>query len=290
MTSLARELWRITEPLHQVAYRSPRAAAAYEALGLTTPPQQYFANRLAALGPIGPRTAVAVLHGFAPDYVGSAVPEVWSIADPSDVCRARVVAASETLGSILGHVVERTEFKAAEVALRTLAAHLDFAGSPLGAAWADLPRPTDNIGSVWHSCTVLREHRGDAHWRATASAGIDSVECHLLHAADGAMPEELLKRVSGWDDVAWIAAERRLEKRGLLTRKASGDLVLSEDGRTVKNAIEDATDAHANVAIAKLGTDAIDTLRRDLRPATEAVIESGFVAAWKMREERWRDR
>jgi hypothetical protein len=45
MSVLVRNLWRVTEPFHQLAYRSPEAVAAYEAIGLQVAPHQYFASR-----------------------------------------------------------------------------------------------------------------------------------------------------------------------------------------------------------------------------------------------------
>jgi len=38
MGATARNLWRVTEPFHQLAYRSLEAVAAYEAIGLQVAP------------------------------------------------------------------------------------------------------------------------------------------------------------------------------------------------------------------------------------------------------------
>lgn len=300
--TVSRELWRVVEPLHQVAYRSPEAARNYSALGLTTPPQQYFANRLAALGSIGPTTATAVLFGFAPSYVASAVPDVWALANPDDVCDARQEAACTCLVRILGDITtSRLMVEAADLAT-TLVGLLDFAGTPLAAAWADRPAARDPLGRLWQACTVLREHRGDVHWRATASHGINSVECHILHAADGAMPEELLKRVSGWDDASWSRAVDGLVHRGLITSglvtsgqvgrgesREAASLQLTEQGRAIKRSIESMTDAHALLAIETIGVDRVLMFRENLRPWITALMQTDVIGAWKIREELWRD-
>lgn len=288
MVNLARELWRVVEPYHQVAYRSPEATAAYEALGLVTAPHQYFANRLAVMGAVGSTTASAVLFGFNPAYVATAVPTIWSIAEPRAVCDARREAAVSCLRRIVpGIESSPVTFELASIA-RDVAKSLDFAGSPIGAAAFDQDYPDSPDAALWHSCTVVREHRGDAHWRATASHGIDPVECHILHAADGAMPEDLLQRVSGWGDAAWTAATERLARRGLVGL-TNGIAALTAEGRATKRAIEAATDAHAERAVESIGAARLSELRERMRPWVSAIMDADVIGAWKMREALWRD-
>ena len=286
MSGLARELWRAIEPFHQIVYRSPEAVAEYQKIGLDRPELQYFGNRLAALGNIGPHHAVAVLFGFDPSYVARAIPEVWSVADAAKVTTARFTAADLTLSRILGEAASSSAMKSCAESARRMVENLEFAGSPMAAAHRDLPYPDEPMMQLWHSCTVLREHRGDAHWRATAAQLIDPVECHLLHAADGAMPEDMLQRVSGWSDAAWIAATERLRSRGLIE---AAELSLTVTGRRTKAAIESATDESAARCFAAGGSDAPRQLREDMRPWTDLIMDSGVIGAWKLREELWKD-
>ena len=288
MPNTSRELWRVVEPYHQVAYRSPEATAAYTTLGLTTPPHQYFANRLAVMGPVGTTTASAVLFGFNPMYVATAVPEIWKIAEPQRICDARRDAAVACLRRIVpGIETSPLTIELAHIA-RDLVLRLDYAGSPIGAACFDQAYPDSPDAGLWHSCTVLREHRGDTHWRATAAHGIDPVECHILHAADGAMPEDLLQRVSGWDDVAWADAKHRLARRGIIEINEDRP-VLTDDGRTTKRAIEAATDSHADRAIEAVGAARVLELRERMRPWIAMIMDADVIGAWKMREELWRE-
>ena len=286
MSALARELWRAIEPFHQLVYRSPEATYEYEEIGLNRPDLQYFGNRLAALGNIGPTHAVAVLWGFAPSYVERGVPEVWTVADSSLVSQARMRAADATLRRILGDEVASPEMHRAAETARRMVESLDFAGAPMAAAHFDVPYPEEPGLRLWHSCTVLREHRGDAHWRATSAAGIDSVECHLIHAADGAMPADLLQRVSGWNDEAWGQATERLRSRGLIETKA---LSLTDLGRAAKLKIERDTDRVAATAVTTVGSDKTRELRETMRPWTDRIMDSGVIGAWKMREALWKD-
>lgn len=295
MHRLSREVWRVVEPFHQLAYRSPEAAEAFAEIGLTRADHIYFGQRVAALGPVGRDVAVAVLYGFDPDYVGGAIPEVWTVAPPEAVVAARRIGASRTLGRILGaDAASSADMVEAAGIARAMVEALDFAGRPLAAAHADLGWPDSNAdahagsgaaATLWHACTVLREHRGDAHWAATSGEGIDSVECHVLHAADGAMPADMLQRVSGRSDDDWAAAVERLEHRGLV----DADQHLTERGRATKLRIEWSTDRAAATAISAVGDDAAERLRTLMHPWTATIMEAGVIGAWRMREQLWRD-
>lgn len=282
---LARDLWRVIEPYHQLAYRSPEATAAYEALGLDRPDLQYFGNRLAAAGPVGVRTAVALLFGFSPAYVAGAVPEVWQRAEASGIADARRQAAGAVLDRVIGSAVASDEMRRSAELARRAVESADFAGRPMAAANADLPWSHEPALVLWQACTVLREHRGDAHWAATSAEGVGPVECHVLHAADGAMPAELLQRVSGWDDPAWAAANESLTLRGLLQSNGT----LTDAGRAVKLRIERATDRAAAQSLQAIGADGADELRTLMTPWVSAIVEADVVGAWKMREALWRD-
>lgn len=288
MNADSRELWRLVEPYHQLSYRSPEAIAAYVAIGLERPEHQYFGSRLAALGPVGTRVATALLFGFAPEYVARAVPSVWEVATPASIVAARFDGARTTLRRVLGDLYESDGVRGAADLVRMAAESADLAGRPMAAAHADLPWPDDAAMVLWHGCTILREHRGDAHWAATSSEGVDAVECHVLHAADGAMPGALLQRVSGWDDAQWRAATERLAGRSLVTG-AGESLDLTDQGRLLKLRIERATDRGAAQPLGMLGAAGVTRLLETLRPVVRAVIDSGAVPTWEMREQLWRD-
>jgi len=280
----ARSMWRVVEPYHQLAYRSPEAVAQMQGLGLHRPELQYFGARLAALGPVVAPVAVAVLYGFAPAYVQRAIPEVWERADPASITQARRRAADETLRRILGALVDAaTIARAAELARRAATA-ADLPGRPLAAAHLAQPWPDEAHLVLWHACTVLREHRGDAHWVATAAAGLDAVECHVLHGADGHMPPEMLQRVTGWDDPAWAAATDRLRERALI----GPDGVTTAAGAALKERLERHTDELADVPYRELGAPERRELQAVLASLVRPILDAGVAEAWKLREQLWR--
>ena len=288
MGATARNLWRVTEPFHQLAYRSPEAVAAYEAIGLRAAPHQYFASRLAAAGEVTHGVAVSLLFGFAPDYVAQAVPDVWGIVDAKSVVDARTKGAESTLRRILGDAWNGSEIERANSIAQDMIQQLSFAGKPMAAAQNDVPQPELAGLQLWRACTILREYRGDAHWAATAAAGIDAVECHILHAADGAMPEDLLHRVTGWNDPEWEAAKERLRSRGLL-KNSGPNLELTDAGAEVKLFIEHSTDSGSSLPVSVAGEKQTTELIELMKPWISAIMDADVIGAWKMREQLWRD-
>lgn len=199
---LVRRLGWLTETVHAVVYFAPEARVAYEQLGLRGFWRGYFAGRCAALGPVGPDLAAAVLGGFAPTMVARAVPEVWHITTPAEVLTARTHAATAALRRLLPVNSEDEVVTAAELTGRCVEA-LDVSGRPMAAAHRQVARPTDPVGALWHDVTVLREHRGDGHLIAVAAAGLVWPEPHLL-IADRLDPARQAHR--GWTDEQWTVA------------------------------------------------------------------------------------
>ncbi len=273
---LVRRAWRVIEPCHQVAYRSPSVAAAYDELGLVERDHRYYGSRLAPLGPVSLEVAVAVLWGFAPTAVARGVPGVWDVAAPADIAAARLAGAARTLDEL------DTDLGPAAAALGPVAEAIDLPGRPVAAAHLGLGWPEDAAGRLWLAATVLREHRGDAHWQATAEADLDAVECHILHGCDGHMPLDLLQRVAAWDDETWAEATDRLGARGLIA-----DDTTTSAGAELKARLEHRTDELA----ARPWRDVSDPdgLLGTLEPVARAAIGSGLLETWEVRERLWRD-
>lgn len=198
-----RRLGRLTEVLHAVVYFAPEPAERYAALGLRGYWRGYFASRAAAVGTPSAPLVTALFGGFAPEFVARAVPQVWEIADPTQVLAARSDGATAVLRRLLASRLDAAAVRSAAEATAVVVADPDIAGRPMAAAHLALPRPADPLAALWHDCTVLREHRGDGHLAAVAAAGLRWPVPHLL-ASDRVDPQQQAFR--GWSDESWQAA------------------------------------------------------------------------------------
>jgi hypothetical protein len=89
MSTLARRMWSLFEPVHAVVYFSPESRSGFEAAGLRGFWRGYFAGRAAPLGAVGAAPVVAAFASFAPGMVARALPDVWQRASPQRALQAR---------------------------------------------------------------------------------------------------------------------------------------------------------------------------------------------------------
>jgi hypothetical protein len=265
--SVERELWRVLEAVHAVAYFTPEAKGVFRELGLRGFWDGYFAARSAPLGTPGPRLVTALFHGFAPRMVEQAVPGVWSRTEPARVLDARARLARSALAA---HVADESALGAAAEGLTGVLAELDVAGRPLAAAHLDVPAPADALGRVWHAATVLREYRGDGHVAALVAAQVDGVEAHQLHRA--ALVEQQ-REFRGWTEQEWAAGADRLRDRGLLDLAGEP----TAHGRELRAEIEASTDRSAATGLRALDDAALRDLLDALGPLARSVADAGAV-------------
>jgi hypothetical protein len=268
MTSPARRLWSAAETLHAVSYFHPAALAALSDAGARGFWMGYFAGRLGPLGPVGPGVGTAVCFNFAPARVARALPDAWSFVAPADAVAARTRGAAAALGEC-GVGVPGDEVLGT---LDRLVAGLDPAGRPLAAANLDLPVPDDGLQHLWQTCTVLREHRGDAHVALLVGAGLDGCEANVLATAVSGLDPAVLRDSRAWTAEQWRDAQGRLLGEGIL----AGDGSTTEDGARLHADIEHRTDALALESYrAVLTEDELEGLTRGLRDLARAVLRSG---------------
>jgi hypothetical protein len=259
-------MWTLFEPVHAVTYFAPEARAATEDAGLRGFWRGYFAGRAAPLGPAGPAVVGASFFNFSPAMVDRAVPAVWELISPAGALRARLAGAVSALRPLLkGLDAEVT--RAADL-LGRAAGELDCAGRVLAAANAALPPSEDELGRLWQAATVLREHRGDGHFAAMATADIDGCEVLVLRCGLD-MRREDLQPIRGWTDEQWDAAAARLATRGWI----GPDGTLTPAGRDVHATLEIATDQAAARPWARLGPGAVADLARVLTPVARACAQ-----------------
>ena len=270
----ARRTWMTLEPIHGMVYFTPHGAAIYDAVGLTGR-GQYFASRAAAMGAVAPEVVTATFYNFAPTLVRSCIPEAWDQASPADILAARLRVVDASLHEVASaHIASAATVTAAELVRRAAHTAMDRTeGKPLFAAHASLPWPTDPHLVVWHGQTLLREYRGDIHVALLVSEGLSGLEALITHAATGAVPAEMLRTLRGWSDDEWNGALDSLRARGII---AADQLAFTPNGESLRQRLEDRTDALSADAWAVLGEDGCKTLRLSARPMSAAVIDAGW--------------
>jgi hypothetical protein len=170
--------------------------------------------------------------------VSRALPDVWDLISPEQALAVREAGAVTALGRVLGDLSDAAGV-AADM-LSVAVADVDCSGRVLAAANAALPVPSGPIARLWHSATVLREHRGDGHFASLLAADVDGCESNVLRAAVD-LPRETIQPLRGWTDSQWDAASARLSERGMI----ADDGAVTSAGAELRASIEAATDAAA---------------------------------------------
>jgi hypothetical protein len=274
--TLGRRAWQAIEPLHSFIYFVPEAAQRFEALGLAGS-QGYFASRSAAFGAASAETVIATFYNFNPDFVRLNIPAAWEKVTPEQVLKARLEAADAAMHRGLGDLIG-TDAVAETAALTRKAAEAAcerLEGRPLFAAHAALPWPTEPHLELWHAQTLLREFRGDGHIAALVTAELNGIEALVVHAATGYLPAKSLRNTRQWSEEQWAAAVTVLQERKIL--EPGEELALTEEGRTMRQRVEDLTDRLAEPAYAALGEDGVNRLVEVGKPLSDAVIEAGLL-------------
>lgn len=271
--AVARELWRLLEPIHAVTYFAPEPLAELKRAGYRGFWMGYFAGRAAPLGRPPAQLVHALFYNFAFEHVARALPDAWDFAPPDAALTARLDGSVAALRRQLGDLAEAPEVRrAAELAGRA-AAGAPLPGRPLFAANRALPLPGDPLASLWHAATLLREHRGDGHVAALTAAGIGGRESHVFHALATGTSARAYAAARHLDDQEWTAIISSLSERGLV----DGAGALSEAGRRTKKAIEEVTDELAWMAYQGLTIGELQELLQALRPIAAAVVASGDI-------------
>ena len=91
------------------------------------------------------------------------------------------------------------------------------AGRVMYAGMRALAVPGDPVARLWHSATMLREHRGDGHVAALVGAGLGGTEAHVLSALGlGIHPPESFGRIHHLPKQRLAAVMGGLRERGLV--------------------------------------------------------------------------
>ena len=244
------------------AWFMPEAQTGFTDLGIG-PAATMFGGRIGALGPVPGVAAAALLVPVRPESVASAVDEAWAATTPNVLLATRERAATGYVREILGPDPEGLR-RAAELARRAADAG-PVHGHPLAVAHRARGWTDDPLVDLWRACERIRERRHESHRNAWTAAGLDPCElCVITDLWRG----PLISSVSGsWSASEQAAALEALRARGLV----DGDTV-SDAGRALRDAVEEATDLQETEVVAALGDDADELLAR-LAPWSTAVVE-----------------
>ncbi|MEW2504849.1 MarR family transcriptional regulator [Amycolatopsis sp. NPDC047767] len=273
MTRTARRMFELLEPICLVTFLSDECNDELAALGHRTYWDGYFASRAAPLGRVPAEVVHAAFYNFADGEVARHIPSAWETIPPEASVAARQRGSAASLRRILGDELAGSPGLVRAADLTTQAATLaPTVGRMMFAGMRTLPVPTDPVARLWHSATMLREHRGDGHIAALLSAGIDGTEAHVLSAIDmGIHPPESFGRVHHLPEPRLAAVMAGLRSRGLVD--AGGHF--TDAGRETKQRIETVTDELAAPPYEALSAAELEELIAALEPITARLVATG---------------
>ena len=224
---------------------------------------------------------MATFFNFAPALVLDAMDGVWESTTPAAMLTTRLDVVDRTLTQLLGSAALTSPEmqRAAELArvpAEEACGHL--AGRPLFAAHAAQDWPEAPHLALWHSITLLREFRGDAHIAALLTAGLDGLDAIVIHAASRGVPAAFLRLTRGWSDDDWQEAVALHRETGWFAEEdgEDGEPVLSDEGRQLREEIEVATDRGSLLPWATIGVDGCTELRNLVRPWSRTLADAMF--------------
>jgi hypothetical protein len=272
LESTARRLHPPISRIHEVAYFADEPTEEVMKFGYRNYWDCYFAGRAAPLGLVPPEVVHAVFYNFAPGEVARHIPRVWRKATPEQAIAAHHRGCVAAVRRILGPLADSPEVVRAGHLLTKAAISAPTEGRPLYAALRALPVPEEPVARLWHSATLLREHRGDGHNVALVAAGIVGLEAHALHAMSEGMPAHEFGRIHHLPRPQIDAVVEGMRGRGLV---AEGDQ-LSAAGCETKRCVESLTDRLAAVAYTVLEAAELDQLIADLDPISTALDPDNY--------------
>jgi hypothetical protein len=271
MESLGRRMYGLVEPICLVTFFSDEPNDTLMALGFRNYWDGYFASRSAPLGLVPAEVVHAAFYNFADGEVARHIPRVWDITTPEAALAAREQGCVAALRRILGDLADSPGLaRAADLATKA-ATSAPTEGRVMYAALRALPVPDEPVARLYHSATMLREHRGDGHIAALVTSGIGGTEAHVLLALYEGMPAEKFGRVHHLPSAQLGAVVDGMRARGLIDDSGW----LSDAGRETKERIESLTDDLAEPPYDSLEPSELEQLIADLEPISAALDATG---------------
>jgi hypothetical protein len=271
--TIARRMYELLEPICVVTYTVDECNQELAALGHRTYWDGYFAARAAPLGRVPAEVVHAAFYSFAEGEAARHIPSAWETIPPEASIAARERGSAAYLRRILGDKLTDSPglVRAADLTTRA-ATSAPTEGRMMYAGMRTLPVPSDPVARLWHSATMLREHRCDGHIAALVCARIGGTESHVLGAiAAGIHPPESFGRIHHLPKKRLAEVMDGLRERGLI----DSDGYFTDAGRETKQRIEALTDELAAPPYDALSPAELDELIAELEPITAALVATG---------------
>lgn len=270
---LARRMFELLEPICLVTFCADECNEELAALGHRTYWDGYFASRAAPLGRVPAQVVHAAFYNFADGEAARHIPSAWETIPPEASVAARERGSAASLRRILGDELAGSPGLVRAADLTTKAATSAPAdGRVMYAGMRTLEVPGDPVARLWHSATMLREHRGDGHIAALVSVRIGGTEAHVLSALEqGIHPPESFGRIHHLPKERLATVMEGLRERGLIDT----DGHFTDAGRATKQRIESLTDELATAPYDVLSPAELDELITELEPIAAALVATG---------------
>lgn len=253
-------MWEVTERYHQLCYWAPEVREEGSRAGLKGFWMNYFATRVAPLGPVNPHVVESLFFYYAPQRIERAIPDAWNYAAPETIIEARYLGMDHALKRELGPLIESEAMLRAAELTREVVENVDGLGRTLFTGWNSLPWPDEPHLALWHGCTLLREHRSGCHLMALALVGLDGPQSVITQVAVDEAPAEWIQHEAGWSDDDVAAAKEKLRQKGWLNEQDQATDTCYQGRRQ----IEDLTDQLNEQHWIRLGAESCDELSSTL--------------------------
>jgi len=214
-----------------------------------------------------------MLHSFAEGEAARHIPSAWETIPAEASIAARERGSTASLRRILGDELADSPSLTRAADLTTKAAtSAPTAGRVMYAGMRTLPVPSDPVARLWHSATMLREHRCDGHVAALVGARIGGTEARVLSALDmGIHSPESFGRIHHLPKKRLAEVMDGLRERDLV----DADGCFTDAGRETKQRIEALTDELAAPPYDALSPAELDELIAELEPITATLAAAG---------------
>ncbi len=264
--SPARALRDAIEPIATICFWSKPAYDEYAAKGLDFL-IGYVWGRGSVLGEPEGTVAAAAFGVFEPGLVADLFNAGRGTCSLAEIRAAKESGAVAALREVLGTPDGLDD---AVTALRRGVAAANPGGRAMHAGLTALPWPDDQLGRLWHACTILREHRGDGHLAACVAAGLTGLESNILTELRVGWDPLAYTATRGWSPEAMQAAMQALTDRGLTAGGA-----LTYEGSRLRDGIEQTTDRLVQPVVDAIGEE-LPGLVKNLDDWSERIINHGW--------------